>query len=227
MRARYRGRAAANRKVQVVQSPGNGYFWEVMEKTYRKQTYMDDQALFSGIKQGNHQLLDQLYVQHRDAFVTYAERQLYATGEDAADCFQDAVIVFYKNIVSGKLVTLTCSIRTYLFAIGKRFVYRRNQQRQREVPTDPEAGIGLGNDPASEMDLSLLHRFDDDDRRARLAAGMAGLGETCRTLLKLFYYHRYPIESVQQTLGMRSPGATRIKKMRCLEQLRKLLDPRA
>lgn len=186
---------------------------------------MDDEALFAGILGGNHQLLDQLYVQHREAFLTYAQRQLYATETDAADCFQDAVIAFYKNIVSGRLTEMTCAIRTYLFAIGKRLVYRRNQQRHREVTADPEAGIGLGNDPANELDLSLLDRFEDDHRKALLAGALAKLGGTCQQLLTLFYYHRYPIESIQNTLDLSSPGATRIKKMRCLDQLKKILTP--
>lgn len=190
-----------------------------------KRKAPEDSALFEGIRSGNDRLLDELYVQHREAFLTYAQRQLYATEADAADCFQDAVIAFYKNIVSGRLTEMTCSIRTYLFAIGKRMVYRRNQQRHRETPVDPDAGTGLGNDPAAELDLSLLNRFDDDHRRAQLTSALARLGETCRQLLTLFYYHRYPIESVQTALDLKSPGATRIKKMRCLDKLKKILVP--
>lgn len=185
----------------------------------------NDAELFAAIRSGRHELLDELYVQHRAAFLTYAQRQLYATEDDAADCFQDAVIVFYKNTVSGRLTDLTCSIRTYLFAIGKRRVYRKNEKRHREVPSDPDAGIGLGNDPANELDMSLLNRFEDDHRKELLARALGKLGDTCRELLTLFYYHRYSIESVQHSLGLSSPGATRIKKMRCLDKLKKMLTP--
>lgn len=204
------------------------YLWETSPNRFpveAKPITLDDERLFSGIAAGNHRLLDQLYLQHREAFITYAQRQLYATEEDAADCFQDAVIAFYKNVVSGRLTEMTCAIRTYLFAIGKRMVYRRNQQRHREVTADPDAGIGLGNDPAGELDLSLVNRFENDHRKAVLTTGMAQLGDTCRELLTLFYYHRYPIESIQNTLEFSSPGAVRIKKMRCLDQLKKILTP--
>ncbi|MEM1358367.1 MAG: sigma-70 family RNA polymerase sigma factor [Bacteroidota bacterium] len=192
-----------------------------------QDTPTTDAELFEAIKAGRHELLDELYRQHRDAFLTYAQRQLYATEDDAADCFQDAVIAFYKNIVSERLTELTCGIRTYLFAIGKRLVYRRNQQRHREIPSDPDAGIGLGNDPSGELDLSLLNRIEDDHRKALLADGLAKLGDTCQQVLTLFYYHRYPIESIQSTLNLSSPGATRIKKMRCLDQLKKILTPQS
>ena len=185
------------------------------------QTQLEDTTLFEAIKKGEYQLIDQLYLQHRTAFVTYAQRQLYATEEDAADCFQDAVIAFYKNIVSGRLEELTCSIRTYLFSIGKRLVYRRNQQRNRERPTDHEEGIH----PADELDWSLIDRFEHDHQRQTLQTAMAKLGEPCREILTLYYYHHYPIESITESVGLPSDGATRIKKMRCLKELKKLVKP--
>ncbi|NJC27363.1 RNA polymerase sigma factor [Neolewinella antarctica] len=185
----------------------------------------DDATLFAAIKAGRHELLSELYVAHRAAFVSYAQRQLYATETDAADCFQDAVIAFYKNVKSGRMTELTCTMRTYLFGIGRRLVYRRNKLRMREVPTDPDEGIGLGNDPTTDHDLSLLNRFEDDHRKALLAKALPLLGKKCQQVLTLFYYHRYPIESVQESLGFSSPGAVRIKKMRCLDKLKKLLVP--
>lgn len=185
------------------------------------ETQQEDTTLFESIKEGRYELIDQLYLEHRDAFITYAKRQLYANEEDAADCFQDAIIAFYKNVVSGRLTELTCTIRTYLFSIGKRLVYRRNHQRQREQPTDHEAGVN----PADELDWSLIDRFEHEHDRSRLLAALDQLGEPCRELLTLFYYHRYPIESVMTALKLPSAGATRIKKMRCLKSLRKLVKP--
>lgn len=188
-----------------------------------KAAPIKDADLFEAIKAGRHQLLDELYVRYRAPFLTYAQRQLFATEADAADCFQDAVIAFYKNVVSGRLTELTCEIQTYLFAIGKRLIYRRNQQRQRETPTDLDLRRTADPDAADELDLSLLNRFEDDHRRAMLTAGMNQLGPVCRQVLTLFYYHRYPIESIVNSLDFSSPGAARIKKMRCLDQLKKHL----
>ncbi len=168
---------------------------------------------------GDEDLFARLYRENRNAFITYAQRQLGATEEDAADCFQDAVIAFHENLTSGRLTELTCSERTYLFAIGKRYVYRRNHHRKREQPTDHEAGIN----PADELDWSLVDRFEDDHRRTLLLRAINQLGDACRDILTLFYYKNYPIESIQDALGFSSPGAVRIKKMRCLDKLKGLL----
>lgn len=178
-----------------------------------------DLALLEAIRSGQHELLDTLYQDHRAAFLHYARQQLHANEEDAVDGFQDAVIVFYKNVVSGKLTDLSCSIRTYLFAVGKRIIYRKNQQRHRESPVD----LDTRRNPADELDLSVFQHIESDHNKQLLASGMAKLGDTCRKILTLFYYHRYPIESVQTTLGLSSPGAVRVKKLRCLDQLKNIL----
>jgi RNA polymerase sigma factor (sigma-70 family) len=179
-----------------------------------------DESLFEQIKAGRHELLDTLYSNHRAAFIRYATQQLFANEEDAADCFQDAVIVFYKNVVSGRLTELTCSIRTYLFAVGKRIVYKRNTQRRREAPVDLEAG----SNPSDELDLSIYERIDNDHLRENMLTAIGKLGETCQKILQLAFYHRYPIESIQNEMGFKTPGAVRIKKMRCLGELKKFIQ---
>lgn len=180
-----------------------------------------DQALFEELKAGKFERLEALYSQHRQAFVSYACRQLYATEEDAADCFQDALIVFYKNIASGKLVELSCSIRTYLFSVAKRMIYKSNQKRQWERPTDLVVEILPATD---ELDMSIYQKIDQEHQRAVLLHAMKKLGEPCNQILSLFYYHHYPIESIQITLGLGSPGAVRVRKLRCLEQLKQLIS---
>ena len=179
---------------------------------------LDDTALFDRIRAGEHQLIDELYRRHRQPFVTYATGRLMAIEEDAVDCFQESVIVFYKNVVSGKLTELSCSISTYLFAIGKRMIYKKNADRRREEPTE----VDDDRQYADEVDMTIFERIDDDHRRSQMQAAMSKLGDACRQILTLSYYHRYPTESIQTTLGFSSPGAVRIKKMRCLQQLKQL-----
>lgn len=185
----------------------------------------EDLELFEALKAGQHQRLDEVYTRYRSAFLAYARRDLYATEEDAADCFQESVIALYKNIVSGRMPELSSRLSTYLFGIGKRYVYRKNQRRHRELTTDPDAGIGLGNQAGEDLDMSIFHRIEDEHQKAVLAAGFARLDDTCREILTLFYYHNYPIDSIQDSLNLSSAGATRIKKMRCLDKLKQFLIP--
>lgn len=190
-----------------------------------KKVPKEDLELFEALKSGRHERLDDVYIRYRSAFLAFAQQDLYATEEDAADCFQESVIALYKNIVSGRMPELTSRLSTYLFGIGKRYVYRKNQKRHREVTTDPDAGIGIGNQAGEGLDLSIFHRIEDEHQKAMLLAGFAQLGDTCREILTLFYYHNYPIESIQDSLSLSSPGATRIKKMRCLDKLKQILTP--
>ena len=182
----------------------------------------DDHELLRRLQAGEYELLNEVYRRYRGEFVEWAGRRYNCTEADAADGFQDAVIVLYKNVRSGRLTELSSSLKTYLFAIGKHLVFKQQQRLQREQPTDYDEFPLSGE----ELDLSVLRQFDADHARQVVTAAMAHLDEKCREILRLFYYHQYPIESIQTALGMSSAGAVRVKKMRCLDELKALLNPR-
>lgn len=185
----------------------------------------EDQALFDDLKAGKYYRIDEVYTRYRQPFVAYAHRQLFATEADAEDCFQETVIAFYRNIATGQLTELTCKIVTYLYSIGSRITYRNNRRRQRERPTDHETIAHTGDDPGDELDWSLIQRIDDDHRKAKLLAAIDRIGEPCREILTLRFYHNYAVESITTALDLPSDGATRIKQMRCLKKLKELIGP--
>lgn len=186
----------------------------------KSTTLTTDQQLLEQVQAGQYEVLSEVYRRYRGEFVVWAGRVYSCSETDAADCFQDAVIVFYKNVRNGRLTELTSSLKTYLFAIGKRLVSGQRRRQKREMTTDYDEWPLPG-----EVDISLYDRIEDDHRRTTVESALERLGDPCRTILRLFYYHQYPIESIQSSLGMASPGAVRIKKMRCLEKLRSLIDP--
>ncbi len=182
-----------------------------------------DAELLDGLRGGDEKAVDRLYREYRDKFFQFAGSRYNCGEEDAADCFQDAVIVVYKNARAGKLDEMTASVQTYLFAVGKHLVLKKFRRTKREVVTDFEDRP----EPTHGMDLTIYRQIDDDHRRETLARGLAGLGEKCQQILHLFFYERYSIESIQLRMGFSSPGAVRVKKHRCQEQLRLLLGTKA
>ena len=180
-----------------------------------------DQEILAQIRSGRYECLDELYRRFRAEFVIWAERRYSCSEADALDAFQDAVIIFYKNVVSGKLAVLSSSLKTYLFAIGKHRVLKLGHQSRREITTDWDEAP----EPVDHLDLGIYQTIENEHQRKLVAGGLAQLGEKCREILRLFYYHRYPIESIQSTLGMSSPGAVRVQKKRCLDTLRHTLTP--
>lgn len=62
-----------------------------------------EQKLISSIRSGDYTLVDQLYEDYRSLFVQWLQQHFKAMEHEAVDIFQDAVIIFYRNITSGKV----------------------------------------------------------------------------------------------------------------------------
>lgn len=179
-----------------------------------------EQELISGIRSGDYTLVDQLYEDYRSLFVQWLQQHFKAMEHEAVDIFQDAVIIFYRNITSGKVDRLNSSIKTYLFAIGKHLWLKRFRKKQRTSYLEELPDISYEG-----WDTRIIQEVETADQRARLDAALGQLGEKCRRLLVLAYFHRYSTEALQHEFDYSSADVVRTKKYRCLNQLRTLLKP--
>jgi len=174
------------------------------------------------LQAGDYSYLDTLYAEHRDAFITWTQRSFNCTAEDAADVFQDAVIAFYKNVTKGKLTQMNSSVKTYLFAIGKRLLLKKFRKQQRIELTDWETDA-----PVERLDLGVLGDLDDAHNKALVQNALQQIGEKCREMIILFYYHRYSTEAVQKAMNYNSEGVVRTQKRRCMQALRAIFTKQA
>lgn len=179
-----------------------------------------EQKLISSIRSGDYTLVDQLYEDYRSLFVQWLQQHFKAMEHEAVDIFQDAVIIFYRNITSGKVDRLKSSIKTYLFAIGKHLWLKRFRKKQRTSYLEELPDISYEG-----WDTSIIQEVESADQRARLDAALGQLDEKCRRLLVLAYFHRYSTEALQHEFDYSSADVVRTKKYRCLNQLRTLLKP--
>lgn len=179
-----------------------------------------EQQLIKHIKAGNDALVDQLYENYRGAFIQWLNQHFKATEHEAIDIFQDAIIIFYRNIISGKVDHLNSSIKTYLFAIGKHLWLKRFHKKQRTSYIEELPDISYEG-----WDTKIIQTIESADQRARLERALNQLGDKCKQLLVLAYFHQYSTEALQHEFDYNSPDVVRTKKYRCLNQLRKLLKP--
>src|SRR6056297_2665809 len=83
--------------------------------------------LLKELKQGDTGLLDEVYLENRDAFLNCIAKNFNLKEEDAADIYQDTLIVFYENVRKGKLKQLSVNLQTYLFSVGKNLALKRHR----------------------------------------------------------------------------------------------------
>ena len=89
--------------------------------------------LLTLIRSGDRQFLRKLYEEHRDAFGVWVARSYKCDDDMIADIYQQAFTTLYLNVKEGKLTSLTSSLKTYLFAIGRNLIrdhFKINIRRQ-------------------------------------------------------------------------------------------------
>ncbi len=173
-----------------------------------------ESSVIQQIKSGDQKVVERIYTEYKTEFLAYALR-FSVNEEDAVDIYQDSIVVLYENISSGKLTSLTSSLKTYLFAIGKYKIYNCLKVKPiTEELTDCEF---LLKDEGNEEFLLREENIE------KVQNAYKQLGDKCREILKLFYYENRTIEEIKHCLGYRSKDVVKSQKSRCIKQIKEIL----
>jgi len=172
-------------------------------------------VIIEKIRNGDTKQLADIYKAHRFEFITWITNQYSCSSDEAKDLYQMAIITLYDNIKSNRLNKLDSSIKTYLFAIGKNKVLEQKKSSYRFV----------SNADHEVMDIPEIGRWENDDYEASLQMvekSLHKLGEPCRTLLELYYFHNMTMEEIAQRLRHKNTDTSKNVKYKCLRRLRKI-----
>lgn len=172
------------------------------------------------IKEGGNKELSFIYKSYREEFLLWSTSNYHLQEETAADIFQDAVITLYWNVKQEKLTELTSSLKTYLFAIGKNLALKKIKKDKKLVIDDEVTGLNASV-TYSEMPLEY------DQRHRIIGECVAELGEPCCSILSMFYFDRFTMDSISRRLGHKNENVTKTQKLRCLQKLKKLMQKRS
>ena len=175
-----------------------------------------EQDMIQSVRAGDQKTLAQIYQKHREEFIQWLVKNYQCELDVAKDIYQVSVVIFYDNIVSGKLEQLSSSVKSYLFAIGKNKMREYLRQRQKvNFQTDSLLFDTLEyNDETGE--LQELEKTYEAIENA-----LKQLGEPCKSLLEAFYYYRLGMEAICEQLGYNNPNSAKTAKYKCLGRLRK------
>ncbi len=179
---------------------------------------MSDAELLHLVRSGDQSGVSFVYEKYRREFVSWIRKFGRCDAETACEYYQGTIVIFYENVMNGRLTELQSSLKTYLFGIGKNLVmqeYRKNMRSERVkaeyilqshlLPTPDEA-------QAEVEDLSLIARCFER------------IGDPCRRLLEFFYFHQKNMEEISSELGYKNPETAKNQKYKCMERLRKLVE---
>jgi RNA polymerase sigma-70 factor (ECF subfamily) len=168
-------------------------------------------SIIEQIRGGGKEALAKVYLDYRKEFIGWAFKQFNCPSAAAEDAWQQAIIVLYENVVSGRLQSLSSSEKTYLFAIGKNKLREANR-REMKIQSLDDFDVPMDQTPTEPFEQITLDKA---------VACLHLLGEPCKALLIEFYYHRRSMEQIVTTLGYKNEATAKSQKYKCLARLRK------
>jgi RNA polymerase sigma factor (sigma-70 family) len=135
---------------------------------------------------------------------------------DARDIFQEAVILFYEKIRDNSL-TLTCSIKTYLYAVCKKSWLKQLYKSHRYM-----LAIRETEEPeAEEPEEDWLHD-EWADPLSKLQDSLVALGDPCRGLIVDFYIGQLSMTDISEKYRYTNADNAKNQKYKCLQRLKKI-----
>ena len=176
--------------------------------------HIQDNDLQNRLRAEDKSALEFVYKSYKSEFLNFSQRYK-VDYDDALDAYQDAVIAMYQNFVMNELELTNSSIKTYLFGIGKHKIYRivKSKQKQLKIENDIEEFRDIepkGND---------LNYY-----QVELAKLIGNISESCRELLRLYYYRNLSINEIVERTQYKDTNTVKSHKSRCMKRLKSLVS---
>jgi RNA polymerase sigma factor (sigma-70 family) len=174
----------------------------------------DDIDIIKKLQEGNEKALEAIYKNNESAFVNWARHHYIVDTSEAKETFQLAVIALYNNVTEGKLQQLSCTVRTYLFAIGKRLLLK---QKRKEVRVDTSIHENI---EALEVPNEIYSNLVDPKKVNYV---LNQLGEPCKSILEKFYFYGLSMKDIAQDSKYKSEAVIRKKKHHCMQKIKDII----
>lgn len=178
---------------------------------------MTDQEQIDAISNGDNAVLEQIYKSFQVEFIQWCQSKYGFDHDSAKELFHESILAFFNNIKRGKLRSLSSSIKTYLFAIGKNKVKEKSRSKMIAVEQY------LVDNIASE-------NFDDklgeiQNQRITLITKFLGqLGVSCKNILEAYYYFNMRMDDIASKFGYKNAATVKNLKYKCIVQLKQFIS---
>ena len=175
--------------------------------------------MLDAIKKGDRKVFEEIYEKYYDPFVKWAGKSFGLSEQDAEELFQNAVLLLYDNVRTGKLTELTSSIKTYLFGIGRNKAHELLRERKRMQLTSEDVLLKYVAEDSGKEDKIV------QEEKLRLAYRALNIvGDPCRSVLKFFLLDGMNMDAIATLMGYKNASTVKVKKNKCLKRIKKILE---
>jgi RNA polymerase sigma factor (sigma-70 family) len=156
---------------------------------------------------------------YRKHFATLSSfvRNNRGSEQDAEDIFQEVVVSFIRLIEQDKFRGES-GIGTFLYALNRNIWLNELKRRGRAVVREEKFEIAKARDVDSIETV-----IENRESHKILMDTVAGLGETCKNILLLFYFENRSMKEIATITHYENEQVVRNKKYKCLKKLESLL----
>lgn len=159
------------------------------------------------------------YDVHKTPFFAFILKYFPCTNrDDIDDIFQDSILEVYKNVKRGKLSekSLTSSLKSYLYGIGKNLAMTRFRTTKVCSPIDDYAqSMVVRNIPDDDKELDVI--LEREDMLSKIVEEM---GEPCKPLLECVYWRSMSGEDIAVELNYANANSVKVQKYKCMQKLK-------
>lgn len=159
--------------------------------------------------------LKDLYIKLFPIIKSYIQKN-NGSEEDAADIFQDAIVVFYEKVRLNQF-KLSSSIRTYIYSVCKHLWLNKLRAQKKVISLNDESK-NITVDPLS---FSILGSNERNDYLMKL---MESLGKDCKRILVSYYYDRLKMKEIAEKMNFANDQVAKNKKSSCLKKLKSIVS---
>jgi len=142
--------------------------------------------------------------------------------DDAADIFQEAVLILIEKIKAGKF-RHESSVKTFLVGIARNLWLFEKRTRERRSSREMHYSA-TENSQINTEDLDIGERFFSKSNTDIIQALFKQVGEICSKILIGFYYENSSMKNLLQRFHFDNEQVLRNRKARCMKKLKKLLN---
>lgn len=138
------------------------------------------------------------------------------SNEDWEDIFQDTCCILMENVKKGKFVLKEGSnLFSYFVEIGKRTMKSAVRRKSKSSASGPfqikeEADLEIATEEKQKEQDRFLDRVFDS------------IPDSCKILLKKFYWDHKPMSEIASILGMQNADSAKTKKNRCMDKFKEI-----
>lgn len=169
--------------------------------------------ILNKLRNGDESPLYDIYELYRNEFIVWSMSRYNCSEEQSKDAFQEAILDFHQNVISGQLVELSSTIKTYLFQIGK---YKLINIQKKEARL-------TYNDTLQLIECGEVSQFMEDENKnytqEQINNAISKLPEDCQKVLNLYYYKEFDMESIARELDYKNADTAKSKKSLCMKSL--------